>query len=61
MRLTNGVMSSITIPAMRPYQNIRRNSAGSERLREAELAALVTRDAMVGTARVALPREGAAA
>ena len=35
--------------------------AGSERLREAELAALVTRDAMVGTARVALPREGAAA
>ena len=35
--------------------------AGSERLREAELAALVTRDAMVGTARVALPREGATA
>jgi nitrile hydratase len=35
--------------------------AGSEKLGEAELAALVTRDAMVGTARVAPPRAGAAA
>jgi nitrile hydratase len=35
--------------------------AGSETLSEAELAALVTRDAMVGTARVAPPRAGAAA
>ena len=35
--------------------------AGSEKLSEAGLAALVTRDAMVGTARVALPRAGAVA
>jgi len=30
--------------------------AGSENLTEDELAALVTRDAMVGVAKVALPR-----
>ena len=35
--------------------------AGTERLSEAELAALVTRDAMVGVARVSVPREGARA
>jgi nitrile hydratase len=35
--------------------------AGSEKLGETELAALVTRDAMVGTARVVLPRQGAMA
>jgi nitrile hydratase len=33
--------------------------AGSESLGEAELAALVTRDAMVGVARVTLPQQGA--
>jgi nitrile hydratase subunit alpha len=33
--------------------------AGSERLTEEALAALVTRDAMVGVAKVALPQEGA--
>jgi len=32
---------------------------GSERMNEEELAALVTRDSMVGTAKVALPRKGA--
>jgi nitrile hydratase len=31
---------------------------GTENMREAELAALVTRDAMVGVAKVTLPREG---
>jgi len=33
--------------------------SGSEKLSEEELAALVTRDAMVGVARVKLPQEGA--
>jgi nitrile hydratase len=33
--------------------------AGTEGLSEAELAALVTRDAMVGVAKVSVPREGA--
>ncbi len=33
--------------------------AGTEALSEVQLAALVTRDAMVGVARVAVPREGA--
>ena len=32
--------------------------AGTEKLSEAELAALVTRDAMVGVAKVMVPREG---
>jgi nitrile hydratase len=32
---------------------------GTENMREAELAALVTRDAMVGVAKVTPPREGA--
>src|SRR6266700_518331 len=32
--------------------------AGAEKMSEAELAALVTRDAMVGVAKVAAPREG---
>jgi nitrile hydratase subunit alpha len=32
---------------------------GTEKLTEAELAALVTRDAMIGVARVSVPREGA--
>jgi nitrile hydratase subunit alpha len=35
--------------------------AGTERLSEAELAALVTRDAMVGAARVSAPRAGTGA
>ncbi len=35
--------------------------AGTETMSEAALSALVTRDAMVGVARVILPREGAAA
>jgi nitrile hydratase subunit alpha len=35
--------------------------AGSERLSEEELAALVTRDSMIGVARVAMPKAGGAA
>jgi nitrile hydratase len=33
--------------------------AGSEKLNEEELAVLVTRDAMVGVAKVEMPRAGA--
>jgi nitrile hydratase len=32
--------------------------AGTERLNEEALAALVTRDAMIGVAKVTVPREG---
>jgi nitrile hydratase subunit alpha len=32
--------------------------AGTEKLKEAELAALVTRDAMIGVAKVAVPKPG---
>jgi nitrile hydratase len=35
--------------------------AGTEKMNEAELAVLVTRDAMVGVAKVAPPKEGGSA
>jgi nitrile hydratase len=43
------------------YLVLPQRPAGTETLSEAELAALVTRDAMVGVARVSVPREGARA
>jgi len=42
------------------YLVIPERPTGTEHLSEHQLAALVTRDAMIGTARVAFPKEGAA-
>jgi nitrile hydratase len=41
------------------YMVLPERPAGTEGMSEAQLAALVTRDAMVGVAKVSLPREGA--